>query len=139
MIMSTFNKQQGMTLIEVLVGAVILFSVLVVMANLVSVATKSSQRAEQRVAEVTFVPLLIPQIRDALSQKGATDSMEGELMIQSRKFRWHAVFIEQKPMHPLVLEVSVAAEEIPQIRTYNVSISSVQNPGLNWSYIEWLM
>lgn len=81
-------KHSGMTLIEVLVASVILFSTLTLMTNVMSTALKSSEKAEENIAISLSIPLVKDHILFAI--KNGTKS-ESNITFNNINVSWHAL------------------------------------------------
>ncbi|MBL4941376.1 MAG: type II secretion system protein [Colwellia sp.] len=97
------NKQQGMTLIEVLVASTILFSFLAVMTQVMGTATIASDQAEKNITISLNMPFIIDEIKSEMDA-GKTSS-NGELHIADVSYTWQAKQIDRLPILHSPLQV----------------------------------
>lgn len=82
------KKQQGMTLIEVLVAATILFSFLVVMTQVMGTASISSDQAEKNITITLNMPFIVDEIENNIN--AGKFSSKGELAMAEVSYQWRA-------------------------------------------------
>jgi len=91
------HKQQGMTLIEVMVASTILFSVLVLMSQVMGTALKSSEQAEKNINISYNMPFIIDEIKlkiDIGKSSGNDVFFNKELT-----YNWQANLSKQSPIN----------------------------------------
>ena len=89
------SKQQGFTLIEVLIAGVILFSVLVTVSQVYQGANRSSERATAMVTMQGIVPLLLDTIRFRLRSAENLEPVNQEGILNGVTFQWQATVVQR--------------------------------------------
>lgn len=89
-----FSPPKGFTLIEVLIAATILFTVIAVVSQSYRNATTASEKASRSVELVGVVPLLLDTIRFRLRQADVSQSIDQEGVLNGFVFSWQARVIK---------------------------------------------
>jgi len=124
----TFNSQKGMTLIEVLVAATILFSFLVMMTQAMSTAAIASQQAEKNISVSLNMPFIVDQIKSEI-KKGVL-SANGQTKLNSVIYNWHA----EQQQRKAILQPGLREQNIKRFaRLYEIELT-VSNKSLQKKY-----
>lgn len=89
------SKQQGFTLIEVLIAGFILFIVLVTVSQVYQAANRSSERATAMVTMQGVTPLLLDTIRFRIREANSEEPMEQEGILNGVIFQWRASIVQR--------------------------------------------
>lgn len=103
-----YSKQQGFTLLEVLLATVILFTVLAVMTTVYRQAVLTSQKAEQRVAASSQVPFIIDTIAELIRNAEGQSQASGEGKLLGVSYHWQAQPVWRR--HPTERPDTVSGE-----------------------------
>jgi Tfp pilus assembly protein PilE len=117
------RKNYGLTLTEVLIASVILFSLLTIATQSYSASTQASRRAEVIVAALAPLPLIIDRIRYDLNQQPFEDRI-GEGSMRGVKFRYRADVVDRgTPSPELATDISVSASNVDRFALYEIQLS----------------
>jgi len=94
------TKQQGFTLIEVLVAGLILIIVISTMTYVYRTAVLSSTKASNSVKLSGSVGLILTSIQSRIRGNHATEPMSGQGVINGVKYQWQSTLINNKPAPP---------------------------------------
>ncbi|UCX03974.1 PulJ/GspJ family protein [Shewanella sp. HL-SH4] len=89
------HKQQGFTLIEVLIAATILFAVIGAVSQTYQGALIASTKATRSAELLGVTPLLLDTIRFRLKLENKTNTINDEGIINGFEFYWTATVIEK--------------------------------------------
>jgi type II secretory pathway pseudopilin PulG len=89
------SKQQGFTLIEILVAGTILFIVLVAVSQSYKTSVNNSDRAATVLENYATVPYLTETIAHYLHQSNPNEVIEQEGVLDERRFSWRAEVAER--------------------------------------------
>jgi type II secretory pathway pseudopilin PulG len=116
------KRHSGFTLIETLIAAVILFTVLSLSALALKTARSSSASAEKTIKLRAPLPLLLSHIRQAL-RTNATEQMNGDGVLAGVRYQWQADSIAFKAAPPSYdVELGSQIEHQPRYRLYDVQL-----------------
>lgn len=116
------NRSSGFTLVETLIAAVILFSVLSLSALALKTARTSSAAAERLVQLRTPQTILLSHIRQALQNTGA-EQMSGDGMLSGVRYEWQATSIAFEAAPPgYDVDLGTAVIYPPRYRLYQVQL-----------------
>lgn len=91
----SLHKQQGFTLIEVLVAAFILFLVIAAITMVYRGALLSSHKAEKVLRFSSMVEPISEQIRIQIRSSSGESEMQGEGMMGEINYNWDAIATQQ--------------------------------------------
>ena len=118
--LSKHNSQAGLTLVEVMVAAVILFSSIATVSLIYRGAILSSAKAEQHVSLAGVLPIILSNIKQEIASSAYQESM-----LQNKKgavwdvqYQWHASLIN-KVSAPMKLDTDTGNYVTPAPR-YNL-------------------
>lgn len=94
------KAQRGLTLIEVLIAAIILFAVVASVSQVYQVAVTASIRASRTVESAALVPLLADTITFQVRQAETLSALSGKGIIDNFVFSWSASVINRSPPAP---------------------------------------
>lgn len=94
------TKQQGFTLVEVLIAGVILIIVISTMTFVYRTAALSSSKASNSVRLSGSVGLILTTIKSQIRGRNATNAMSGEGSIDDIQYQWQSTLIDNKPAPP---------------------------------------
>jgi prepilin-type N-terminal cleavage/methylation domain-containing protein len=128
------SRQRGFTLVEVLIAATILFTVIAVAAESYRAALLSSRRAEAVVAMLAPLPLVTAAVRSALRDDPA-ERREGAAEILGVQYRFEATTARFAPP-PARLDPDTGEyrQYAPRFRLYDVRIT-LQYRGQSRDYV----
>lgn len=118
---------QGFTLVEVLISAVILFSALAVAAEIFKVSSYSADKASASARLYQINPVAISAIKGQLKEqqkKNSNSHFEGSLTIFGIEYDWLAQRISYLP--PTVYEGDVGNQK-PRFGLYIVNVTAKQS------------
>jgi prepilin-type N-terminal cleavage/methylation domain-containing protein len=117
------QHERGFTLIEVLIAAVILFTVIAVASQGYTVALGASRRAERVVELLTPLPLITNNVRNAIraSRLPSVDG-DGELLGVRYRFEARTAAFGAPPAR-FDPDVGQFREYRPRIRLYDVALT----------------
>jgi prepilin-type N-terminal cleavage/methylation domain-containing protein len=96
-----FCRQEGFTLIEIMVSAVILFSAIALVSHLYQGANLNSQKAEQHIKISGAMPLVLKEVKLQLNRtsktKQQTADFEGNISGVSYNYRAQVIAISAAP------------------------------------------
>ena len=90
------SKPRGFTLLEVLVAATIMFTVLSLSALAVKTYRASSAKAERRIHLLSYINLVTPQIQTKLKQSSDDSVATGTGQFGDLSYQWQAEVIAHK-------------------------------------------
>lgn len=134
---SSGTRHSGFTLIEVMIAAVILFSVLSFASLAVKSARQSSESASETVTLYQPVPLIVDQIREVLQQQAA-EQLQGAGAIFGVRYQWSAIRMQYAPPAPRFdPDMTAFVSYKPRFARYQVSlILQKDNKNRELSYVE---
>lgn len=88
------NKQQGFTLLEVLVAGFILFLVLTSATLIYRGAILSSMKAERSITVNGYLPLMMSEIQSIIRENNDSDQQKGAGNLAALQYKWQATVIE---------------------------------------------
>lgn len=91
------SKQAGLTLIEVLISAMILFMFLTMASQAFNQSAQSSLKAERAAKVSAAVPLLLQNIKHAIMEKRDSGPATGAGEFMGLKYQWQARLQQRKP------------------------------------------
>jgi len=94
------HKQNGMTLIEVLVASTILFSVLALMSQVMGGALKGSEQAQKNIEISYGMPFILDGIKSKMAEGALSEN--GMNFSQDLSYNWHASVIKELPIYQFV-------------------------------------
>ena len=89
------SRQQGFTLIEVLIAATILFAVIGIVSQTYRSATISTAKATRSAELLGITPLLLDTIRFRLKMETTNRSIQDEGILNGFTFQWKADVIKR--------------------------------------------
>ncbi|MEH8021209.1 PilW family protein [Rheinheimera metallidurans] len=98
--MNTKQYAKGFTLIEVLIAATILFTVVASVSQIYQGAAQSSIKASRSVELSALVPLLVDTISFNLRQADVSQTITQQGVLNSYQFSWSAAVIKKAPPPP---------------------------------------
>lgn len=118
----TFNKQQGFTLLEVLVAAVIMISVLAITAVSFQSARNNSESAISTLEMLVPLPLISDTIK-AQIRANPLDKLNGDGQLNGVTYKWQATSIRfSPPPASFDAENNVQRLFAPRYRLYAVEL-----------------
>lgn len=121
--MANRNVQRGFTLIEVMIAAVILFTVLGFASLAVKNARQSSESAADSIVLYEPVPLIVDQIREVLQQQAA-EQLQGSGAIFGVQYQWTADRLQFAPPVPRFdPDLTIFVSYKPRFAKYQVHLS----------------
>jgi len=126
------HKQQGMTLIEVLIASTILFSVLALLSQVMVGALKSSEQAEKNINISYNMPFIVDKIKLEIKDDG---SLSGNYSYSdSVSYRWQAQLNQQQPIYQTVMQNSSNGR---QVKLYQIDLTVKYNSlAKEFTYLE---
>lgn len=124
--MARLNKQQGFTLIEVLVAGFILFLVISATTLVYRGAALSSQKAEQTLYINGILPLILDEVAFAIQEKGqgTVESLQSSGEMAETNYQWTAVVVEFLAAPPkIIAEAGIVQSQPKRFKTWQVSLS----------------
>jgi type II secretory pathway pseudopilin PulG len=118
------DRRAGFTLLETLIAALILFSVLAVMTEVLRTSLRSSVTAEASLALSEAAAALRPQITDTLRNQDPRQNLhEGDGVYNGLSFRWSADKInEGRTLTIVESEVASAADQGRPVFLWSVEL-----------------
>jgi len=141
---NTYNsktyKNEGFTLIEILVASVILFSSIAIVTVIQSGALRSSQKATTHIDISGATPHIMNKIKEQLREKGNLNEVEinGFGKMLRVQYKWHAQLLSFKGAVPsFEPDSGVYVEHTPKYKLWEVNVSSqVGKVEVNFSFKE---
>jgi len=136
--------ERGLTLIETLIAAVILFSAIAFVADSYRSSVSSSLKASERAELLAPLPLVMSQIRQNLRAQ-ASQPVSGEGMIFGVAFAFEATVIEERaPPERFNIDFDILENFKPRFFLYQIrlqlryrgAIESFTYQELAWSSLE---
>jgi prepilin-type N-terminal cleavage/methylation domain-containing protein len=119
------RKNKGFTLIEVLVAATILFSVITVVSLLFRSSYIASEKAQVRIEQTGVLPTLLNLVQNELRVKTTDQTIElsGEGVIWNIPYQWQANLLEFKaPVDKFDPEAGVIDKYPPRYQLWQVDL-----------------
>jgi type II secretory pathway pseudopilin PulG len=117
------KRLHGFTLIEVLVAALIMFTVLSLSALGVQTFRLSSYKSDKLIKALTPVRAIVLQIKQDLQQR-PVDSVESTGLMQGVSYRWHATLLEHKAA-PIQMDpdTGLLSSSVARFKLYQIELS----------------
>jgi prepilin-type N-terminal cleavage/methylation domain-containing protein len=120
------HTERGFTLIEVLIAAVIMFTVLATATLSLRTAIHSSERATRTIELLAPLPWITPTIRDSLREISSSklpSDHDGEGLLFGVRYRYHATLV-RSGAPPARFDVDAAdfVEYAPRFGLYDVEL-----------------
>ncbi len=117
------NKQHGFTLLEVLLAALIMFTVLSLSALAVQTFRLSSHKSERLIKALTPVRAMTLQIKQQLQQEHG-DALAGHGSMQDVSFHWQATLLEQKAA-PIQMDpdTGLVSSSAPRFKLFQIELT----------------
>lgn len=117
------KKHHGFTLLEVLVAALIMFTVLSLSALGVQSVRLSSHKSERLIKALTPVRVITMQIKQQL-QAAQSETPTGEGKVQDVVYQWQATLLELKAA-PVQLDpdTGVFTNSEPRFKLYEIQVT----------------
>ncbi|WP_108947130.1 type II secretion system protein [Shewanella halifaxensis] len=135
------KKQQGFTLIEVLVAGFILFLVISVTTLIYRGATLSSHKAERSIYVNGLVPLIIDEIQVKVRSKGqdGTLSLAGQGSMAEVEYDWTGKVIDFLAAPPkLLAEAGISEVQNKRYKLWQINVNARYNGyERNYKYVEF--
>jgi len=139
--LTCIHKQQGFTLMEVLIAGFILFLVISVTTLIYRGATLSSHKAERSIYINGLVPLIIDEIQYQVRLKGQGEmvSLNGNEKMGEANYEWSAEVIEFRAAPPKQLaEAGLSEEQSRRYKLWQINLNaSYKDYERNYRYVEF--
>jgi len=120
------HRERGFTLIEVLIAAVIMFTVLATATLSLRTALHSSERATRTTKLLAPLPWITPTIRDSLREISSSklpSDHDGEGLLFGVQYRYHATLVRfGAPPARFDVDVADFVEYAPRFGLYDVEL-----------------
>jgi len=128
-------KQQGMTLIEVMIASVILFISISAISMVARTKMLNENKLNSSIKQAYLSEFLIDEIKYHLEY---TDIRQGEMVIAQHRFIWHAAIEKSKPP---MSNLPVAGAKIPSsaglLNLYKISITEKDKSIFSTALLVW--
>jgi len=119
------KRQQGFTLIEVLIAGVILFMVIASTTLVYRSALLSSNKAQQTLTITGYIPIIADNITEQLQQLdlGKQNKLQGDGRFMDVSYSWQGSLIQAKAAQPLLDGFSgQTVEQAPRYRLWQIDL-----------------
>jgi prepilin-type N-terminal cleavage/methylation domain-containing protein len=120
------HTERGFTLIEVLIAAVIMFTVLATATLSLRTALHASERASRTTELLAPLPWITPTIRDSLREISSSElpsDHDGEGLLFGVRYRYHATLVRSgAPPARFDVDAAEFVEYAPRFGLYDVEL-----------------